>query len=117
MLRPICSSPSSWSLSRAATQRVKATPPPGTMPSSTAARVACMASFDARLLLFHFGLGRGSNFDHSHSTDQLRQPFLQLLAVVVAGRLLDLAANFFYTAFDLAVLALVRSLWCCPCPR
>src|SRR5439155_9637405 len=62
--------------------------------------------FDASLLLFHFGLGRGTNFDHSHATDQLRQPFLQLLAVVVAGRLLDLAANFFYPAFDLVVLAL-----------
>ena len=62
--------------------------------------------FDASLLLFHFGLGRGTNFDHSHATDQLRQPLLQLLAVVVAGRLLDLAANFFYAAFDLVVLAL-----------
>src|SRR5713226_812871 len=62
--------------------------------------------FDASLLLFHFGLGRGTNFDHGHATDQLRQPFLQLLAVVVAGRLLDLAANFFYPAFDLVVLAL-----------
>src|SRR5208337_1977891 len=44
MLTPICSSPSSFSLSRAATQRARATPPPGTIPSSTAARVACMAS-------------------------------------------------------------------------
>src|SRR6266699_4004803 len=62
--------------------------------------------FDASLLLFHFGLGRGTNFDHSNAPDQLRQPFLQLLAVVVAGRLLDLAAKFFYAAFDLVVLAL-----------
>ena len=44
MFTPICSSPSTFSFSRADTQRASATPPPGTMPSSTAARVACMKS-------------------------------------------------------------------------
>src|SRR6266853_3049130 len=61
--------------------------------------------FDASLLLFHLGLGRGTYLDDSHATDQLCQPLLQLLAVVVAGGLLDLAANFLYSAFDLGVLA------------
>src|SRR5713101_9483090 len=61
---------------------------------------------DASFLLFHFGLGCGTHLDHCHATDQLRQPLLQLLAVVVAGGLVDLAANFFYAAFDLGVLAL-----------
>src|SRR5581483_5724870 len=61
---------------------------------------------DPSLLLFHFGFGRGAYFDHRHATNQLRQPLLQFLAVVVAGRLLDLAANFFYAALDLGVLAL-----------
>src|SRR5581483_5651526 len=61
--------------------------------------------FDTSLLLFHFGLGRSADFDHGKAANQLRQPLLQLLAVVVAGGLLDLAADFFHPAFDLAVFA------------
>src|SRR5579864_2207435 len=61
--------------------------------------------FYAGFLLFHFGFGRRANFNDGHAADQLRQPLLQLLAVVVAGGLLNLAANFFYAAFDLGVLA------------
>src|SRR5207253_4826062 len=34
------------------------------------------------------------------------QPLLQLLAIVVTGGLVNLAANFFHSAFDLTVLAL-----------
>src|SRR6185369_8515349 len=69
-------------------------------------RTGCMHRiFDTSLLLFHFGLGRGSDFDHSHAADQLRQPLLQLLAVVVAGGLVDLAADFLHPAFDVRVLA------------
>ena len=41
---PICSSPSSFSVSSTFEARRSATPPPGTMPSSTAALVACIAS-------------------------------------------------------------------------
>jgi hypothetical protein len=36
--------------------------------------------------------------------DRLRHPLPQLFAVVLAGGLLDLAANLLYTAFDLGVL-------------
>src|SRR6266571_4778954 len=61
--------------------------------------------FDASLLLFHFGLGRSANFDHSHATNQLRQPLLQLLAVVVAGGLFDLATNFLHSALNVSGLA------------
>src|SRR5208337_1537694 len=61
--------------------------------------------FHARLRLFHFGFGRGSYFDHRYATDQLRQPLLQLLAVVVAGGLVDLAANFFHAALHISRLA------------
>ena len=42
---------------------------------------------------------------YGDAADQLRQPLLQLLAVVVAGGLFDLAANFLHAAFDLRVLA------------
>src|SRR5262249_40412820 len=62
--------------------------------------------FHAGFLLFHFGFGRSADFDHRHAADQLRQPLLQFLAVVVAGGLVDLAANFLHAAFDLSVLAL-----------
>src|SRR5271166_2175518 len=61
--------------------------------------------FHAGFLFLHFGFGCGADFDYGYATDQLGQPLLQLLAVVVAGGLVDLAANFFYAAFDLAVLA------------
>src|SRR5438270_3241394 len=62
--------------------------------------------FHAGFLFLPFGFGCGADFDHGYATDQLRQPLLQLLAVVIAGSLLDLAADFFYAAFDLGVLAL-----------
>src|SRR5579871_114701 len=61
--------------------------------------------FHAGFLFLHFGFGRSADFDHGYATDQLRQPLLQLLAVIVAGGLVDLAANFLHATFDLAVLA------------
>ena len=44
MLTPTFWSPSSFSASSALAARISAVPPPGTMPSSTAALVACIAS-------------------------------------------------------------------------
>jgi hypothetical protein len=38
---------------------------------------------DASFLFLHLGLGRGANTNHSDATGELRQPFLQLFAVVV----------------------------------
>src|SRR5713101_2392284 len=43
--------------------------------------------------------------DHSHAAGQLRQPLLQLLAVVVRGRLLDLGPNLLDAALDFLRLA------------
>ncbi len=48
---------------------------------------------DAHLLLLHLGLGRGADADDRDAARELRQPLLQLLAVVVRGRLLDLVAD------------------------
>src|SRR5207249_10790543 len=43
-----------------------------------------------RLLLLDRRLGRGADLDHRHAAGELRQALLQLLAVVVRSRLLDL---------------------------
>ena len=45
---------------------------------------------DAGLLLLHLGLGRRADVDHGDAAGQLRETLLQLLLVVVRGRLLDL---------------------------
>ena len=49
--------------------------------------------FDAGLLLLHLGLGGRADLDDGDAADQLREPLLQLLAIVVGGRLLDLGAD------------------------
>jgi hypothetical protein len=86
-------------------QRSSATPPPGTMPSSTAARVALQGVFDAGLLLFHLGLGRCADVDHGDAADQLGQTLLQLLAVVVGGGLSRSGADLLDAALDVFFLA------------
>src|SRR5437016_14177811 len=55
--------------------------------------------FDARLLLLHFRLGRGADLDDSHTADKLRQPLLQLFAIIVGSRLFNLNANLFHAPF------------------
>src|SRR3989454_10591629 len=60
---------------------------------------------DAGLLLLHRGLGRGADLDDGHAAGQLGQPLLQLLAVVVARRLLDLGADLLDAALDRGRLA------------
>jgi hypothetical protein len=55
------------------------------MPSSTAARVACNAS---------------STRAFCHAADELREPLLELLAIVVGGRVLDLVADLVDAAVD-----------------
>src|SRR5207249_8274911 len=59
----------------------------------------------ARLLLLHGRLGRGPDLDHGHATGQLGQPLLQLLAVVVAGGLVDLGADLLDTPLNSGRLA------------
>ena len=56
--------------------------------------------FDASLLLFHLGLSRRAHLDDGHAADQLREPFLQLLAIVVRGGVLDLCADLLDATFD-----------------
>src|SRR5262249_15400027 len=56
--------------------------------------------FDAGFLFLHLGLGCGADFDHGNATDQLRKALLELLAIVVRGGLLDLAADFLHAALD-----------------
>ena len=84
---------------------IRATPPPGTMPSSTAARVALRGVLDAVLLLFELGLGGGADLDDGHAAGELGQPLLQLLAVEVAGGGLDLGADLLDAALDRGLVA------------
>src|SRR5215213_440492 len=61
--------------------------------------------FDASLLLFQLGLRRGADLDDGHAAHELRQALLQLLAIIIGGRLFDLRADLPDAAFDLRVLA------------
>jgi hypothetical protein len=54
------------------------------MPSATAALVELIASSSASLLRLHLGLGRRADANHGDAAGELRQPLLELLAVVVA---------------------------------
>src|SRR5262249_31938886 len=55
---------------------------------------------DAGFLLLHLGLGCRTALDDGHAADELRQPLLELLAIVVRRRVLDLGANLLHAAFD-----------------
>src|SRR5215467_8643756 len=59
----------------------------------------------AGLLLLHGRLRGGADLDHSHATGQLGQPLLELLAVVVRGRLLDLRPDLLDATLDARRLA------------
>jgi len=45
---------------------------------------------DASLLLLHLGLGGRADLDDRHAAHELRQPLLELLAVVIRRAVLDL---------------------------
>src|SRR5438552_4162950 len=60
---------------------------------------------DAGLALLHFGFSRGADVDDSHTTGELGQAFLELLAVVVGRGLFDLAADLIHAALDFGALA------------
>src|SRR5688500_327107 len=55
---------------------------------------------DARLLLLHLGFGGRTDLDDGVSADELRQPLLELLAVVVRAGLLDLRADLLDASLD-----------------
>src|SRR5207248_4127954 len=48
---------------------------------------------DAVLALLHLDLGRTADLDHGNAAGELGQPLLQLLAIVVAGGVLDLLTD------------------------
>ena len=55
---------------------------------------------DTGLLFLHFRLGGRADLNNGHAAHQLREPLLELLAVVVRGRLFDLRADLLDAAFD-----------------
>ncbi len=94
MSTPIFSSGSSISTaSSAGAASMKATPPPATMPSSTAARVACRASSMRCLISLSSDLGSSADLDDGNAAGELGQALLELLTVEVGGGVLHLALN------------------------
>ena len=75
------------------------------MPSSTAARVACIASSTRAFFSFISVSVAAPTLITATPADQFRQPFLQLLAVVFRGGIFSLRAQYFDAAFDFARLA------------
>src|SRR6202161_1722191 len=101
MLIPACSSAFSLlSLETAILARSSATPPPGTMPSSTAARVALSASSTRSFFsLTSTSVAPPTRIPPTPAAS-LPQPLLQFLLVVVGGRLFDLRLDLGDAAFD-----------------
>src|SRR5690606_22523766 len=60
---------------------------------------------DARLLLLHLDLGGRADLDHGDAARELRDALLELLAVVVGRRLLDLLLQLLDPALDRGLLA------------
>src|SRR5205085_2521696 len=60
---------------------------------------------DAGLLLFHLDFGGCTDLDHGNTADELGEALLELLAVVVAGGVVDLLADGRDAAFDVGLLA------------
>src|SRR6185503_2976372 len=60
---------------------------------------------DARLLLLHLDLGRRADADHRDAADELGEALLELLAIVVARRLLDRLADRLDARLDVRLLA------------
>src|SRR5690606_14552878 len=61
---------------------------------------------DAVLLLLEFGLSGSANLDDRNATGELGQPLLQLLAIEVAGRGLDLGLDLLGAALDGRLVAI-----------
>ena len=60
---------------------------------------------DAVLALLHLDLGGTADLDHGNAAGELGQPLLQLLAVIVGGRLLDLRLDLGDAGLDVGLLA------------
>ncbi len=99
---PVFSSPESlfFAAATASMARSSATPPPGTMPSSTAARVAESASSTRSFFSFSSTSVAAPTLMHGHAARQLRQPLLQLLAVEVRCRVVGLRLDLLDAVLD-----------------
>src|SRR5207247_51706 len=60
---------------------------------------------DAGLLVLHLDLGGSADLDNRHAAGELRHALLQLLLVVIAGRLFDLHADLLDASLDQLLLA------------
>ena len=100
MLTPICSSPSSFRLVERRRRAQQSHAAAGNDAFLDRRASGMQSILHASLLLLHFGLGGRADLDHRHAAGQLRQPLLQLLAVVVRGGLVDLRAQLLDAAFD-----------------
>ena len=80
--------------------RSRATPPPGTTPSSIACASGGQRVVDQILAFFHRRLGGCADINLGDAAGKFRQPLLQLLAIVVAVGPLDFATNLLGTAID-----------------
>src|SRR5262249_15424341 len=60
---------------------------------------------NAILALFHLDLGGAPDPDHCNAARELRQPFLQLLTIVVGSGFLDLRLDLSYTSLNIVLLA------------
>ena len=61
--------------------------------------------FDAGLLFLHFNFGGGTDVDNGNAAGQLGEALLELLAVVVGGGFVDLAADLLHARLDVGGLA------------
>ena len=57
------------------------------------------------LLRLHLRFGRSPDADHRNAAGQLGEPFLELFAIIVAGRLFDFAADLRNPAVDPTAVA------------
>jgi hypothetical protein len=84
---------------------ISATPPPGHDALFDRGAGRAQRVLDPVLLLLELGLGRRADLDHRDAAGQLGQPLLQLLAVEVGGRGLDLGADLLDPTLDRALFA------------
>ena len=61
--------------------------------------------FDSGFFLLHLSLGGSTNVDDGNTARELGEPLLKLLAVVVAGSVLDLTADLTNASLDVCALA------------